>query len=150
MTSTAADTRKAQDDPVKSFYNILAFTRSLAEKRISEHKKQRTDLLDTADIARRLLGDWVDQTAGIDGFQKVHEEELALAQAHVLICEELGDNFVGEWKMVGNGSLEKRQGVVTRAMAELNKLDARYNPDVEKVYQDARQSSEDILQGPTE
>jgi hypothetical protein len=140
MTSTAADTRKSQDDLVKSFYDTLAFTRALAEKRIAQHKNQRTDLLDTADIACRLFGDWVDQTAGIDGFRKVHDKVLALAQAHVLICEELEESFVKEWKKVRNGSLEKRQVVITGAMEELNKLDARYNSDVEKVYEDAYQS----------
>jgi hypothetical protein len=96
MTSTAADTRKSQDDLIKSFYEAVAFTRSLAEKRIAQHKNQRTDLIDTSDIACRLLGGWVDQTAGIDGFRKVHDKVLALAQAHVLICEELEDNFVKE------------------------------------------------------
>jgi hypothetical protein len=41
---------------------------------------------------------------------------------------------------VRNGSLDKRQVVITGAMEELNKLDARYNSGVETVSEDAHQS----------
>jgi hypothetical protein len=43
------------------------------------------------------------------------------------------------------GSLEKMQVVIIGAMKELNKLDATYNSGVEKVYEEARQSDDEIL-----
>jgi hypothetical protein len=104
MASTAANTRKSQDDLVKSLYDSLTHTRTLAEKCMAEHKNQRTNWLDTADIARRLLANWVDQTAGIDGFQKKLDEVLALAQAHILVSEDLKEKFVEEWKQVRPGA----------------------------------------------
>jgi hypothetical protein len=52
MATTAAETRKAQDDLVKSSYESLASTQATAEHRITDPRNIKADLLETADIAR--------------------------------------------------------------------------------------------------
>lgn len=101
MAPRAAKTRRAQDGLIQSFYDTLASTRLLAEERIADLKNLRIDVLETADISRSLLGNRVDET--VDGFRKVHDEVVALAQAHMLICEELENSFIAEWKKVRKG-----------------------------------------------
>lgn len=132
MTLTAAEIREAQDDIVKSLYESLASTRALAEERIAEFMKLKSD----PDIAVVwFLANRLERKIG--EYPRIYDETVALARAEVLISEDMRDRFVEEWRQVRDQNLDRRQKVIKAALQELKKSDERNTAELAKAHKRA-------------
>lgn len=132
MTLTAAEIREAQDDIVKSLYESLASTRALAEERIAEFMKLKSD----PDIAVVwFLANRLERKIG--EYPRIYDGTVALARAEVLISEDMRDRFVEEWRQVRDQNLDRRQKVIKAALQELKKSDERNTAELAKAHKRA-------------
>lgn len=129
MALTAAGTREAQDDLVKSFYESLASTRALAEESIAEYQNLATDL-DFAAVW--FLANRLERKIG--EYPRIYDEMVTLARAKVLMSEGMRDRFVKEWRQVRDQNLDRREKVIKAALQELKKSNERYTAELAKAH----------------
>jgi hypothetical protein len=132
MALAAAGTREAQDDLVKSFYESLASARAVAEELIAKFQNLETDP-DFAAVwflANRL-------ERKIEQYPRIYDEMVALAQAEVLMSEDMRDRFVEQWRQVRDQNLDRRQKVIKAALQELKKSEESYTAELAKAHKRA-------------
>jgi hypothetical protein len=132
---TPADPRAAQTPVVTRYHDVLADARNAASNDLARRQKRRADLIADQRHTRERY------STGMDGvyaaYQRALEQVMALANAHLLVLDEMREAFRREWKAVKRGSEEMRARVLERKVRELGSVVQRYERDVEVAYREA-------------